>query len=83
MDLLQFGWRTPRSFIPLIAFDLVWDVELFQKPKNALRARIVELMDNNHGLVPSDSFEFHTSCSNATMLALASPSIARQANTHQ
>jgi hypothetical protein len=38
--------------IALIAPDLVGQAELFQQPQDALRARVVEVMDDDHGPLP-------------------------------
>ena len=51
MDRAKLG-RRAHVRLPLIADDLVGHAEFFQEPQHALRAGIVEMMDNEHGDSP-------------------------------
>src|SRR3982074_3585157 len=48
MDRAQFLWRTHVG-LTLVADNLVGHAKLFQQPQHALRARIVQVMDGEHG----------------------------------
>ena len=53
MHALQFGRREHRRLVPLIALDLVGKAEFLEHPKDTLRARIFEMMDDQgHGRAP-------------------------------
>ena len=48
--------REHRLRIALVALDLVGQPELLEQPQHALRARVVEVMDDDHGLCSASSF---------------------------
>ena len=52
MHRLQFRRREHGRGVALVALHLIGHAELLQQPQDALRARIVEMMDGDHG-VPS------------------------------
>ena len=45
----QLGGREHRVRVALIALDFILDAEFFQHPEHALRAGIVEVVDDEHG----------------------------------
>src|ERR1700722_10902267 len=49
MDAPQARRSKHRLRVPLVTNDLVVETDLFEKPQNALRARIVEVMDFDQG----------------------------------
>ena len=55
MDLLQLGRREAGRRIALVVADLVRNLELLEKPEHALRAGVVQVMDNDHA-APWNSF---------------------------
>jgi hypothetical protein len=48
VDGAQFRRRQHRLRVALVFFDLVLQSQFFEQPENALRARIVEVVDNDH-----------------------------------
>ena len=56
MHFAQRRRREHRLRIALVALDLVGQVELLEQPQHALRARIVEVMDDDHALCSARSF---------------------------
>jgi hypothetical protein len=48
----QFGRRQHGVGIALIRLDFIINAQFFQHPEHALRARIVEVMNNEHGGLP-------------------------------
>src|SRR5260221_8117590 len=51
MNLAQL-FRRAHVGLTLIAHDVVGNAELFEQPQHALRARIVEMMNRQHGWSP-------------------------------
>src|SRR5260221_10680310 len=52
-ERMHFAQRRGREHglrIALVALDLIRKLELLEQPKHALRARVVEVMDHDHGL---------------------------------
>lgn len=42
MDLLQCGWRKLAPLVAVIYLDVIRSMKSFEKPKNALRAGLLE-----------------------------------------
>jgi hypothetical protein len=53
MHLAQLGRCQHGFFVALVALDLVRHAQFFQQPQHALRAGIVQVLDNKHGGIPS------------------------------
>ena len=51
MHRLQLRRRQPGGRVALVALDLVGRAQLLQQPQDALRARIVEVVDDEHGVL--------------------------------
>src|SRR5258706_14298652 len=52
-ERMHFAQRRGREHglrIALVALDLIRKLELLEQPQHALRARVVEVMDHDHGL---------------------------------
>ena len=49
MNLEQFGRRQHRLLVALVVHDLVGHAQFFKQPQNAVRARILKVMDDDHG----------------------------------
>src|SRR5260221_11860886 len=47
----QLGRREHRLRIALVGLDLVLQAELFEQPEHALRARVVQVVDEDHGFL--------------------------------
>src|SRR5882724_4364504 len=56
MDFRKLRRRQPRLRIALIAHHLVRRPKLLQQPEDALRARVVEMMERKHGRSPGVSW---------------------------
>ena len=50
MNGLEFGRRQPRGGVALVVLDLVRKAEFFKQPHHTLRARIVEVVDDDHAI---------------------------------
>src|SRR5437879_5784249 len=50
MHLAQRRRREHGLRVALIALDVVGEAELLEQPQHALRARVVEVVDDDHGL---------------------------------
>src|ERR1700722_9330698 len=46
----QFRGRQPCRRIAVIFFHLIGRAEFFQQPQNPLRARVIEMMEREHGI---------------------------------
>jgi hypothetical protein len=46
----QFGRRQPRRGVALVALHLVGHAQFFQQPQDTLRARVIEMMQSEHGV---------------------------------
>src|ERR1044072_9976206 len=53
MGALQRRRRQHRLRIGLVAVDLIGQLELLEQPEDALRARIFEMVDDDHASVPA------------------------------
>ena len=56
VDLPERRRREHRLRVALVVLDLVGNAELFEQPEHALRARVVQVMDGEHGRSSSLSF---------------------------
>ena len=52
IDREELWRREPRLGVALVAPDLVGKLELLQQPEDALRARVVQVVKDNHSTPP-------------------------------
>ena len=48
MDRFEFSGRSAGIRVSLVMLDFVGNFELFQKPDDTLRARIIQMVHSNH-----------------------------------
>src|SRR5262245_30312050 len=78
MHLLELGWGQRQPFHALVLHDLVQCAELLEQPQDALRTRVIEMMDCEHGGPPLGP---HRSSRRATAQAIASGIFSPQRGT--